>query len=297
MREARARRWPRHLKVRFWPRGSEEEVHQGLTADISLGGVFIRTRELQKPGTRLTLRVGEEDESFVVEGVVARAVQTPPALQSVRPTGIGVRFLSVEELVDEILPRVSARADSDRFDRRTGPIAAEVRNDEPPPGEAPSDSRAANDTSERETPSDEGGETEPAPQLEEVPPTDQASQTSEVLEPKPPRRRRRVEPDERTVYRVDFPDRNRFRRVFERDVRTGGLFVPTGEPLPMDATVWIDVRIDGVDHDPVQVEATVVHRVDPETVGLGGPDAVAGMGVQFTDAGRAMPSLRSLLDA
>lgn len=106
-RRENARR-PRRIAVRFWKRG-DDTAHQGFTTNISTSGAFISTRALVPKGARLRVEFCDAKAGFMTEAEVARAIRTEPALQHVMPTGMGIRFLDVEELVAELLPSVPSQ--------------------------------------------------------------------------------------------------------------------------------------------------------------------------------------------
>ncbi len=107
-RRERARR-PRRVQVKFWPRSSEK-CYRGYSANISTGGMYIETNHHLPPrGARIRLEVGED--GFMVEAVVARVNKS---VQTLRPSGMGVRFLEIEELVSELLPEFASTAPTER---------------------------------------------------------------------------------------------------------------------------------------------------------------------------------------
>ena len=106
-RRERARR-PRRVQIKFRPRGSQRS-YRGYSANISVGGMYIDTNSLVQQGSRIRLQVGSGNDSFVVEAVVARVNKSH---QTLRPSGMGVRFLKIEELVEELLPEIGSRAES-----------------------------------------------------------------------------------------------------------------------------------------------------------------------------------------
>lgn len=97
----------RRLPVRFWMQG-ETEPSSGFTVNISESGVFISTRRILGRGSRVRIEICDPQNPFVVEGVVARGMRSAPSLQSIRPSGIGVRFLTVTELIHELFPASSS---------------------------------------------------------------------------------------------------------------------------------------------------------------------------------------------
>src|SRR5689334_1416651 len=154
-------RRPRRVQVQFWKRG-EPHVYPGYTTNISLTGMFIATRSPFPPGARVRVEVLEGDRGFVVEGVVAHARKVRGELMRMTQPGMGVRFLSVEDLVRELIP-VGYGID----DTPPAPFPAE-----PPP---PLPEGAA----EREP------VWEPAPSLPEQPPPQRPAPVSRPAEPIP----------------------------------------------------------------------------------------------------------------
>lgn len=96
--------------MQFWKRG-EPHAYPGYTTNISLTGMFIGTRNPLPPGTRLRIEVLEGDRGFMVEGVVAHSRQIRGEMMRLTQPGMGVRFLSVEDLVRELVPLGYGQAD------------------------------------------------------------------------------------------------------------------------------------------------------------------------------------------
>ncbi len=98
----------RRVAVRFREMG-DEKLRSGFTTDISHGGMFVGTNHVLPPGTRLRVEVVDPANGFVVEGVVARALRRNPTMgQRGQPSGMGVRFLQIEELVEGLFPHASS---------------------------------------------------------------------------------------------------------------------------------------------------------------------------------------------
>src|SRR6185503_14915443 len=95
-------------------------------------------------------------------------------------------------------------------------------------------------------------------------------------------------------YPLRFRDPDQFRRVFDRDVKTGGLFIHTSKPPALDSVIEVEVAVDGVPVAPIRLQARVVHRMESPPNSPPG-NLLAGMGVQFLDVGRAVERLRALL--
>ncbi len=97
-------RRPRRVEVHFWKRGTSKR-YRGYSANISTGGMYIDTNNLVSVGSRIRLEVGSDANTFMAEAVVARVNKS---LQTLRPSGMGVRFLTIEELVGELIPGIAS---------------------------------------------------------------------------------------------------------------------------------------------------------------------------------------------
>jgi Tfp pilus assembly protein PilZ len=93
----------RRVQVQFWKR-DEPHAYPGYTTNISMTGMFVATQSPYPPGTRLRIEVLEGERGFVVEGMVAHARKVRGEMMRLSQPGMGVRFLSVEELVRELIP-------------------------------------------------------------------------------------------------------------------------------------------------------------------------------------------------
>ena len=118
--------------MQFWKRG-DPHACPGYTTNISLTGMFIGTRSPFPPGTRLRIEVLEGDRGFMVEGVVMHARKVPGELMRLNQPGMGVRFLSVEDLVRELVP--AGYGEEDLPPAHAEPLPPLP---EPPPPPAPS---------------------------------------------------------------------------------------------------------------------------------------------------------------
>src|SRR5262245_59040209 len=103
MAKRRSVRRPRRVQVQFWRRG-EHQAYPGYTTNISTTGMFLATNSPQPPGTRLRIEVIDGNHGFMVEGVVAHARKVHSDMMRLNHPGMGVRFLTVEELVRELIP-------------------------------------------------------------------------------------------------------------------------------------------------------------------------------------------------
>lgn len=261
----RDRRWPRQLDVRFWKQGEEGQGNRAISTNVSRTGIFVRTQQVLPSGTRLRLVVGHSGHDFTVEGVVMRALRAPAHLQAVMPSGMGVRFLSAEELLEELLPAINFQAE----ERVPGGI-------EPPASGPPSGMFKPVESAGKPAPRAAA----PAPPSLDSP----ARVPSSVGEAITSAQR----------FPLHFRDADQFRRVFDRDVKTGGLFISTSEPAALNAVIEVEVTVDGVQVAPIRLQALVVHRMESPPGSPPG-NLLAGMGVQFVDVTRAVERLRALL--
>lgn len=72
----------------------------GPTADVGLGGLFLRTAVPLSQGQRVDveLSIGQETQPFLAEGVVTRAIRAQHGLRH----GVGVEFLRILEGSDSL---------------------------------------------------------------------------------------------------------------------------------------------------------------------------------------------------
>ncbi len=104
MEKRRKRRFARRLQVTYWAKG-DDHARQSYTTNVSTTGAFIATNAPLAPGTRLRIEFqGETENDFYVEAVVTHAARVSTALQSIRSSGMGVRFLNISELISGLLP-------------------------------------------------------------------------------------------------------------------------------------------------------------------------------------------------
>lgn len=99
----------RRFQAHFWRRGSD--VHSvGFTTNISDTGLFVATNRPLGKGTRIRVEVGAEVKGVIFEAEVVHAFSAELGLQGMRKSGMGVRFLSVADLVAELFPEVESTA-------------------------------------------------------------------------------------------------------------------------------------------------------------------------------------------
>lgn len=202
----RARRFPRRVQVRFWAESNPETSYAGYSRNISATGMFIATIHPHRPGSRMVIEFREEGETFAVPAVVAHSAKVSPLLQSVRPSGMGVRFSERSRALEQLLPVGEANV---------------------------------------------------------------------------------VDDDKRTIFPIYFSDVDELLEVYQRDIRNGGLFVPTSRPAEMDAEVSVELNLPQASKSVVTVIAKVVHRTEE------GPNP--GMGVAFSSPESVVSGLFELV--
>ena len=102
MEKRRKKRFGRRLQLRYWIEGEEHE-RRGYTTNVSTSGAFLATNGPAPPGTRMRVEFLGEN-GFIIEAIVAHAARVSTSLQSIRSSGMGIRFLSIDELVAGLLP-------------------------------------------------------------------------------------------------------------------------------------------------------------------------------------------------
>ncbi|MEM6703757.1 MAG: PilZ domain-containing protein, partial [Acidobacteriota bacterium] len=102
------RRWSRRARVQFWRRDEPDSVLRGYTSDLSKSGAFVTTEKPVGRNGRIQMRIDTGRGHYLLEGVVARSVLVHKELARVKPGGMGVRFLRVDELVAELLKTAAA---------------------------------------------------------------------------------------------------------------------------------------------------------------------------------------------
>jgi Tfp pilus assembly protein PilZ len=214
MDRRRRQRRARRVQVQFWRRGDPHPT-SGYTTNISPTGMFIGSSAPLPLGTRVRVEVLDPENGFMVEGLVVHSVRVPPQYQQVRLTGMGIRFLKVDELVGSLFG---------------GPGVFQVE--------------------------------------EEGPPTD-------------------------GVYPVRFRTMNQFLDALRRDIKTGGIFVPTRFPAELNQRVTVEIQLPDGRTEPVRVAAMVVQRVEHDATDTA---KTAGMGVAFADPQGALVQLQPIIE-
>ncbi len=231
----------------------------GYTTNISTTGMFLATNSPQPPGTRLRIEVVEGDRGFSVEGVVAHARKTRSDMMRLTQSGMGIRFLTVEELVRELIPVIPGETEE----------ILDATLSSAPPRPAPA---ASHPITEKIAPPG----TAPAPP---------APATSPVPRPI----------DGGGAFSLGFLGPSEFLEIFQRDIVNGGLFVSTRYPGRLQETVRIELRLPLQGVAPVFLSARVVQRFEPQGSSFG-PNLLSGMGVEILDLPAALAELRPIVE-
>lgn len=219
-------------------------------------GMFIATNSPVAGGTRIRVEVVDRDRGFMVEGEVAHARKIRGDMMRASLSGMGVRFLTVEELVRELIP--SAVGTTEEI-----PL-------EPSPPEVP----------------DKLTEPElPEPPNSSLPPPPPAFEP--ISEPLPPAPSFQPRPAPRPVgegaFSVHFTSAAEFLEVYRRDILQGGLFVSTRHPARIQESVVVELYPPLAGAEPVTLRARVVHRFEPHSGEPGGLNLLSGMGLELFD--------------
>ena len=92
----------RPVRLRFGP---GRDVIEAATADISEGGMFIKTTSFRQPGAKLDFRIALSDASALIEGS-AEVVRVHGGDESELPSGMGVHFVELRGNSAELVRRV-----------------------------------------------------------------------------------------------------------------------------------------------------------------------------------------------
>ncbi len=275
MSRRRAVRRPRRVQVHFWKQG-EPTSYVGYTTNISMTGMFVATNSPMPPASRIRVEVIDRDRGFMVEGVVAHARRIRGELARVSQSGMGVRFLSVEELVRELIPAAYGQTEEIPQDPDRGSFSAAGGTSKPEP-EPPLAPRAE----------------EPAPAPPPLPP---APAREPVQEPVRPTAAPPSPPIEGNggAFSVRFASVEEFLEVYRRDILQGGLFVSTRYPGRLQETVTVELYPPLPFAEPILVRARVVQRFDPGNDPYS-PNLLSGMGLELIDLPALVEKLQSVV--
>jgi Tfp pilus assembly protein PilZ len=259
-------RRPRRVQVQFWKR-DEPHAYPGYTTNISMTGMFIATRSPYPPGTRLRVEVLEGERGFVIEGMVAHARKIRGELMRLSTPGMGVRFMTVDELIRELIP--------------VGHGVEELPG--APPSPVPLSPGAAPGAEEP----DWTAPPLPAPSMPSMGSPRPAAPPPAPVRPAPPA----PPPAPPSIptpregagtFAVHFLSPEEFGEVFRRDIVNGGLFVSTRYPGRLQETVSVELHPPFHGATAVLVRARVVQRFEPSS-DSGSPNLLSGMGVELLD--------------
>jgi hypothetical protein len=76
--------------------GTETPDREAVAETLSLGGLYIRTNDTLKVGTRIVLRMALPEREVQMHGEVVWSIRVPRHLERDLVCGMGVRFLGGE---------------------------------------------------------------------------------------------------------------------------------------------------------------------------------------------------------
>ena len=279
MSRRRATRRARRVQVHFWKQG-EPTAYVGYTTNISMTGMFVATNSPVPSGTRIRVEVIDRNRGFMIEGVVAHARKVRSELAAITQSGLGVRFLSVEELVRELIPAAYGQTEevpynADRGSHSTSPNLHGHPEPEQPPAEPAPSEPAPGAPPARE------------PVRTPNPPAVSARSTSE---------RPILITDSGGAFSIRFANADEFLEVYRRDILQGGLFVSTRYPAKMQETVSVELHPPIAFAEPLVIRARVVHRFEPGADSTGSPNLLAGMGLELIDLPALVERLQPIVE-
>ena len=299
-----AERKSARIRVRFWRPGEPEVVRQGYTTNISGTGAFVQTDHPHPKGRRLQVEFSTERNGFVCEALVARAIKTAPELHSARPSGMGLRFLSVDELLAGFLPSkkptraasataVDASTALARASEQSGAGALEgsaVETSEPP----------ATETSTQQVGGPQAGEIDvtkrrvtrqhpaaPPPRKEPEPrPSHDVAPGSNAADPAP----KQPEP---LTFRLSPPNLDVMRALFDRQIDPGVLLLPSRTDCEVGRPVRVEVKT------PASPIGQRILAFEGEVLECGHVDSRTGasLRVKIRENATALDFLRRILDS
>lgn len=74
--------------------GVDEPLKTGFTMNVSLGGAYIKTNSVFKPGTTIQVELELPSGKHSMWARVVWAKRVPPQLAHVLPCGMGIRFVN-----------------------------------------------------------------------------------------------------------------------------------------------------------------------------------------------------------
>ena len=322
-------RYARRIRVRFWKRGDPTNVHSGYTTNISLHGAFVQCADPFPRLERIQLEFATDNGGFIGEAIVARAVVVPPELIKVKSGGMGIKFISIEQLMAEVMPfstgpsqSASKALSADGGERQT--TGSSSRPGTTTRGAASASKSSSTGASSRHPAARHPAARHPAArhpaarlaaeEQEEIPdlvsePDAEADELApEDSSPQPPRSNvaryhPAASPHQKTegegrhqgvlkTYPIRFEGLEQFRRMFDMELSKGGLFVSTTNPTMPGSRVRLLIDCPGGSQIPCEAQVLRVWRPEIE----GDVEQLVGMAVQFSDKDRSIKRLSDALE-
>lgn len=98
------------------------------------------------------------------------------------------------------------------------------------------------------------------------------------------------------VFPLHFVSLGQFLETYRRDIRVGGLFVPTRRPARLQTEVTIEVHPPDRTFAPIGLKARVVRRFGSPLAVPAGVEPRIGMGVELLEPAAALESLRPIAE-
>ena len=303
------------LKVRFWRAGEPDRVYSGYTSNVSLGGCFIQTEQPVGTAGRLQLELSGESTGFVCEAVVARSIKAPYELRQVKPSGMGVRFLTIEELLRAVLPGGLEAADSanralrqdDSLSATPAQASADPGNPQGSPTPTPAttnspnpvkahDSRAQPSRPQRITDFEATSRTAkraarrhpaappPKPAQTEDQEASKTSNPQEVDQPKPDH-----------AFRIAPPTLDRLSALYHAELVKDRLFIPTSKTTKKGATVRVELVLPSTQEAADAKSIELFGVVSKQWSKNGDESGLEGLGIKLIDATSAKKAVGALI--
>jgi Tfp pilus assembly protein PilZ len=243
------KRWSRRVRVRYWPKGFPSKATSGYTSDLSEGGTFVVADRPLRQGSRVQIEFLTDDGGFLLEGIVARSLTYPRELLKVRTAGMGIRFLTVRELVGELFPTAATDREG----------SARPRAEEPDSLRDVLESGARRSERSARRPNSSSSSSPPPAAI----PSEPSSSDSKR-------------------FPVRFESQDQLFDSWDKDLQYGGLFVSTAAPAALDSEVELVLQLPHRNGSGLHLKARVVHVHEPES-GSRQENLLAGMGVHVID--------------
>jgi hypothetical protein len=240
--------------------------------------MFIATNSPVAGGSRIRVEVVDRNRGFMVEGVVAHARKIGGDLARASLSGMGVRFLTVEELVRELFP--SALGSTEEIPQAPPP---------PDPQEIPQATIEPKPPSPSPSPPPPAFEPMAAPVAAPVPEPWPPPPSPVLPRPAPL-------PVGEGAFSVRFVSAEEFLEVYQRDILQGGLFVSTLHPARIQESVVVELYPPLSGAAPVTLRARVVHRFEPHSGEAGGHNLLSGMGLELFDLPALVEQLQPVVN-